>query len=207
MTVAAIELPTVSRITRCTFELVRAQSFAPTRGGLTYAYDVGEPRWRASYETARFIGRERGAFLAWLDIMTRGGTFFAYDPFAPSPAEWSGLSSGWGAPQLDGVVVANRQLVTSGWADDAQLRAGDLVSFDDGVSMRLHRLVSDVQANGVGGATLTVEPAPLTASSYPRTLRVYRAAAEMRIDPSSIRQSDEVTGWAVSFEATQMVRA
>lgn len=205
---ALVEMPTDSRVARVQFTLEPLMAYAPTRGGRTYALEIGRSRWVARYETSAMLGPEAGAFEAWLDAQKAGiDTFYGFDPFRRYPSAYP-AGTGWGTPVLTGVTVATRTLTTAGWAANATIKAGDLVSWFDGTSQMLHRVVADVTAGGDGAASLVVLPRPATPSaSYPIAMRTTKPAAEMRV--VSVSPSEEAVGQGrrFTFDAISLRRA
>lgn len=88
----------------------------------------------------------------FLKLNGREGTFLFGDPWATAPR---GVATG--TPRINGGSQVGQSLVTDGWSASttAILRAGDWISFDN----RLYKVLTTVNSNGSGQATLDIFPA------------------------------------------------
>ncbi len=83
------------------------------------------------------------------------GTFLMSPPDAMEP---QGVASG--APVVAGAGQTGQELLTSGWTPSMQgiLKAGDYISIGSGALSRLHKVLSDVDSDAGGLATLDIWP-------------------------------------------------
>lgn len=136
------------------------QSQAPTRGGGQQVVNLAPDLWQIDYSMA-FGEADAKAFLALLQSL-RGGLkpFRALDPTARRPRLYGGNWSPWnGAATMTAVGTQLDTITLAGLGSNLALSPGDLLSiaYADG-TQSLHKVMEPVTANGIGEATITVEP-------------------------------------------------
>lgn len=83
------------------------------------------------------------------------GTFYLGDPAHRQPR---GIPTG--NPNVDGASQTGQSLATKGWTPSSSgvLRAGDWIQLGSGSTQRIYRALNDVNADGVGKATIDIWP-------------------------------------------------
>ncbi len=134
----------------------------------------------------------------------QGGRFYYGDPayLLNGPA---GVATG--TPTVNGASQTGNSLITAGWtaSQTGIVKAGDYIQFDNSTGGReLHMVVADVNSDGAGAATLTIEPAIRVAPNNAAAITIAGAKAQFRL-------SDDDSAWsgrapligAVSFSAVE----
>lgn len=115
-------------------------------------------RWRMDLVMPPMTNRDTANEWKAFGVKLQGmyGQFLFGDPSAKVPR---GVATG--SPQVDGVGQIGNSLDTKGWTPGVTniLKAGDYVQLGSGLSSRLHMNVNNVDSDGAGKATLTLEPA------------------------------------------------
>ena len=148
-----LSLPTnvsFKRLTLTTDSQVAMQQSAFT--GQTQVFVHQGEVWFAEVtlpDMARANAEEWIAFL--LKLNGPQGTFYLGDPLGKTAR-----GSVSGTPRVNGGSQTGRSLVTDGWSTNASgvLLAGDYIQ----LGQRLHKVLSDVDADGSGNATLDIWP-------------------------------------------------
>lgn len=128
----------------------------------------------------RAQAEEYNAFIA--SLAGRKGTFLLTIPGSETPR---GVVTG--APLVNGGSQTGNDLNIDGLALSTTnvFRAGDFIQLGTGLSSRLHKVVSDVNSNGSGQATLTlvpkivIAPADNLAVTYTNPKGVFRMKSNM----------------------------
>lgn len=124
-------------------------------------YDWGSARWRMDFTLP---SREHDYMEDWvafaLSLRGQRGTFLVGDPSRINPR-----GVGGGSPLVNGgtqtgetLIIDGAPVSTTGW-----LKAGDYFQLGSGATSHLHKLVSDVNTDSSGNATLDFVP-PLRGS-------------------------------------------
>lgn len=122
----------------------------------------------------------------------------------------------WGAPQVNGASQTGSSLVTDGWPASTNLfKPGDYLAFDNGTFRELHQVAAVAASDASGAVTLSITP-PIHRSPADNALilidgrRVGAAAllaAEMRIDPPSVRFTGQLPRLvSIEFTAREALR-
>lgn len=128
-----------------------------TAGGSQVSASLGDAVWRGTFSLPRSndgaATARRDALVAVLDHA--GAAFLVYDRTKPYPsADPGGSLLGAAAPVIGGTDTGDRRLLSlTGLPGGYVLTGGDLIGWQYGaapVRYALHRLVSDVQADGEG---------------------------------------------------------
>lgn len=231
----ALDFPDALRARQGSFELVRAESLSPAQNGVTDVFERAKPRWSLTIQTGPMSEAELRAYRGWFARL-RGSqlTFKAWDPWAERPilfpastdndgasadttavtADSTGLTAdetlfGWGEPRLTGVSVANRTVALDRLSGGATIKAGDPLSYEDGINLWRVVATEDRTATSAGViSALPVDPVPVALASYPAAVQFYRAACEMRIRPDSVSVGlDYQNSATIQFEAFQVIRS
>lgn len=131
------------------------------------------------------------------------GQFYMGDPSAPNP-----VGLGTGTPLVNGAGQLGNSIDIDGLPSSTSdiLKAGDWVQIGTGVASRLHMQVEDLDSDGSGHATLTLQPAVRTALadntavSFHNCVGLFRMSSNMfqwRVTPGNIHQ--------ISFQAEEVI--
>lgn len=152
------------------FDLIVPRTVNRMEGRRTEARKFGTPYWQAEYRMGYQKERGVGKAEAWVrKLLTRGGVFKAYDLFRPRPVEAGDVPLTW-TPDLTNISNGGRTVAVSGVANSFQFREGDYIAFRmSDLVVSLHSIAADVQANGAGAVSLTIDP--------PLDTQIFTAAA------------------------------
>lgn len=152
------------------FDLIVPRTVNRMEGRRTEARKFGTPYWQAEYRMGYQKERCVGKAEAWVrKLLTRGGVFKAYDLFRPRPVEAGDVPLTW-TPDLTNISNGGRTVAVSGVANSFQFREGDYIAFRmSDLVVSLHSIAADVQANGAGAVSLTIDP--------PLDTQIFTAAA------------------------------
>lgn len=164
------ELPALTYLSGASFDIMRFQQADDQAGGLGQTMEPFDPYWVGVYEFAGFPTRQaRDSWHGFLRSL-RGVLIpvLAFDPSRRVPLDYYDaagrpLASGspWGTPVVADYDRAASTFDLEGLTASQQLYAGDYISFQDTSDRwHLHVLTEDVQADGSGDVTVTVEPRP-----------------------------------------------
>jgi hypothetical protein len=201
-----LTMPTSVGIADVNFSLTRvvASSISPyTLEDQTFKWP-GE-QWRVDFNMPPMgdpaIANEWKAFGVKLE--GKYGQFYMGDPSATSP-----VGVGTGTPRVMGGGQIGNSIDIDGLVPGTSnvLRAGDFVQIGTGVESRLHMQVEDLNADGLGRATLTLHPAVRrnlpdnTEVSFHDCVGLFRMTSntfEWRVTPGPIYQ--------ISFQAEEVI--
>ena len=127
-------------------------------------------RWSATYEVANKTAADAGQWISWLTkLRGQANTFYAYDPKRIAA---QGVASG--TPLVNGASQTGNSLVTDGWSTSVTgiLKAGDMIAFDTSDGRELKMITADVNSDGSGNATLSIEPSIRTSPANNATVIV-----------------------------------
>lgn len=199
-----IEMPSPLKVNAVSFRLARAQQISPAGQGFLQTIERVEPYWVAEYKTPPLSRDQTRILRGFLDQLEGSlYTFLGFDPAFTIPKQYPS-GSGFGTPTVTGVSYANSTLSIASFTVGGWLRQGDYISFQDGNPWRLYRVMADAQANGSGAMTVTVKPRP-AALGGTRTLRLIRAAAEMKMIGQPPDDADVQEGHRISWKAVQFI--
>jgi hypothetical protein len=212
------ELPSALKPVGMTFVLDPMAEITPLRSGRTVSVDIGPTLWKASWESQPLDDEQAGLLQSWYDTLLSYNSFLAYHRLREYPLAYkeTGWPSEW-SPAFDGNALlqdvndANMvELTLSALPVGFVLSVGDFLGFGlTGSRYALHRVAQAGVADGSG--LMTIEVRPEIQSGYPtgspgsREVALYRAPAEMIIDPGSWNESLSGDGdlTTISFSATQ----
>lgn len=132
------------------------QSFTSPLSNNTQVLELTGARWTATYEVANKTAADAGIWLAWLtQLRGQANTFYAYDPQRTTQ-----YGAATGTPLVNGASQTGNSLVTDGWNTSVTgiLKAGDMIAFDTTDGRELKMITADVNSDGSGNATLSIEP-------------------------------------------------
>lgn len=138
-----------------------------------------------------------------LSLDGRAGTFLLGDPDATAPR-----GSVDGAPQIFGSGQTGRSLITSGWTPDALgvLRRGDYFQLGSGTATRLYKVVSDIDADPAGQATVEIWPNLRESSTNGEPLVTNAPKGTFRLATGEVLWStDELAFYGVTFGAREAI--
>jgi len=140
------------RVVGMSFMLQPHAMLAPTRGGTEYAAELGDTRWRASYDSPPLTEDQVDEWSAWYSTLLSYETFWGYDLRREYPKAYP---NGWGSMTVGGVPFngyAAINTITEGGKvvqlincpSGFIMSVGDYIAFDYGQSggRALHRLVT-----------------------------------------------------------------
>jgi hypothetical protein len=133
------------------------QTFTSPLNGTMQTLELPGARWRASFTYQNLSEADAAKLQAFLvSLRGQAGRFYLYNFARPKP---NGV--GTGTPLVNGANQSGASLVTDGWtaSQTGILKAGDFI----GVNGELKMVTADVNSDGSGNATLSIEP-PLRAS-------------------------------------------
>lgn len=163
------------------------RSFTSPLSGVTKTLETPGARWLANITYDALSDAQIRELMAFL-VKLRGssGRFYYGDPFYKSPA---GAASG--TPLVNGASQTGTTLITDGWALGVTniLKAGDYIQL---ANNELKMVVADVDSNGSGQATLTIEPPIRTSPADNSAIIISSPKCVMRLI------DDEQTKWQIS---------
>jgi hypothetical protein len=134
---------------------------------------------------------------AWVNALTalRGtlGTFYIGDPTHTAP---TGVATG--TPLVNGAQTAmSTTLATKGWTHSVSkiLKAGDFIQIGTGAQQRIYKVLTDVNSDGSGHATLDIFPAlregvsdnqPITLNNCMGTFRLLSNDRQWTVDNAKL---------------------
>jgi len=140
------------------------------------------------------------AFL--LSLNGREGTFYLGDPYGATPR-----GSVSGIPVVSGADQTGKTLNTDGWDEGVNvLKAGDYFQLGSGSAQRLHKVLTNVNADALGQATLDVFPEIKTAPDDNALITTTSATGVFRL-PSNEMAFDlkQASTYGLSFAAVGVV--
>lgn len=181
-----------------------------TRGGSTYATELGPAIWTGSWESGPLREDEIGVVRGWLDALGGTNPFWGYDHTRPRPLAyvrgWPGGTARQGILQS---VASGCVLTIGGLFAGMALTPGDYLAFDYGAagSRALHRVVAAAVADGAGVVSVEVRPHARLGWGAGTAVYFERAAARMIVLPDTIKDTPpaKTYGGKIAFEAVQSI--
>ena len=169
------------------------QDFTSPLVGTTQTLELPGAHWslRARFDNLA-LAQRRLMTSFMVQLRGTGGRFFYGDPdfLIDGP---QGVATG--TPLVNGASQTGNSLITDGWSSSITdiMKAGDYFHFTNSAGGRaLHMVVADVNSDGGGNATLTIEPAIRVSPSTNAALTVAGAKCQMRLI------NNDQTRWALS---------
>jgi hypothetical protein len=165
-------------------------------------YDWNAQRWECSLSLPPMTRAQAEPWLAFfLKLRGRKGTFLLGNPDGATPR---GTPSG--TPLVNGAHSARASsLSIKGWTASAAnvLKTGDMIQLGSGSTARLHKVLSDVSANGSGIATVDIMPALRTSYSDGAAIVTSSAVGLFRLTKEVGWSTDAVSLFGISFAAVE----
>lgn len=157
--------------------------------------------WEAEVDLPKMTRASAEAWCCFgLALNGRQGTFLMGDPMASARR-----GSASGTPLVDGASQAGRTLDTKGWTPNAAgvLLAGDYLQLGSGSSAHLHKVLTDVNADGDGKATLDIWPDLRVSPVDGAALVVSNALGLWRLSSNQVRWEVARLLYGFSFEVEE----
>ena len=141
-----------------------------------------------------------------LSLKGQRGTFLMGDPNCATPR--GSASSTAGTPVVNGADQTGDSLAIDGLpvSENGYLLAGDYIQLGGGSSATLHKVLTNVDSNASGEATLDIWPSIRTAPADDSTVVVASAVGNFRL---STNQSDwsinNASFYGITFPAIEVV--
>lgn len=164
-------------------------------------------QWRVDFSLANITNKLLAGQWKAFGTACEGsyGMFLMGDPGARIP---SGVATG--TPQVDGGGQSGNSLNVKGLTTGVTniLRAGDMVQVGTGTASRLHMQMVDVNSNGSGKATLTLQPALRYSPANNLAVNFHDAKGMFRLSSNTFswRQRPGPV-WTIQFQAEEVVGA
>jgi hypothetical protein len=136
-------------------------------------------RWTAAYSVANKTAADAGQWISFLTkLRGQANSFFGYDPKRVTAQGNAG-----GTPLVNGASQTGNSLVTNGWTSGVTniLKAGYMVAFATSDGRELKMITADVNSDGSGNATLSIEPSIRTSPANDATIIVSTPSCVMRL--------------------------
>jgi hypothetical protein len=164
-------------------------------------------RWEASIKIPPVKSDLADPWVNFL-IKLRGqwGIFLMGDPLKVTPSGTASTTPG--TPVVNGAGQTGDELSIDGLpvSETGYLLAGDYIQLGTGSSANLYRVLSDVNTNGSGEATLDVFPKVVTATTDNAVVTVSNPRGRFRLAKNvSEWEINSVTTYGIQFEAMGVV--
>lgn len=164
-------------------------------------------QWRVDVTLANIVDkRTAGQWKAFLTALEGTyGMFYLGDPSAKVPV---GVATG--TPLVDGGGQSGNSLNIKGLTPGVTriLAAGDMVQIGTGQSSRLHMQMVDLDSDGSGNATLTLQPAIREAPNDNVALNFHDAKGVFRLSSNTVSWNVKPGPvWNMAFQAEEVVGA
>lgn len=170
------------------------RQIARVRLNATDVVGVSQSPFTASQQVYRYTGQfweaditlrpmDRDDAEYWISFLLKlngqYGTFLLGDPNGATPR---GVATG--TPLVNGASQTGNELITDGWTAGVTgiMKAGDYFQLGTGSSARLYKVLSDVNSDGSGNATLTIYPDLRSSPSNNATITVTNAKGNFRLN-------------------------
>ena len=144
---------------------------------------------------------------AWMSFMLSlngmQGTFLLGDPLG---ATARGIASG--TPLVKGASQTGNSLITDGWtvSQTGILKAGDWIQLGSGSSSKLYKVLTDVNSDGSGNATLDIFPSINTAVADNSALVVSSAKGLFRLGSNEMAfELQQAQKYGIAFSAMGVI--
>lgn len=141
---------------------------------------------------------------ALVSLNGREGNFLFGDPANTSPR-----GVGTGTPLVNGGSQTGYDLITDGWTagQTAIMAAGDWIQLGSGSTSRLYKVISDVNSDGGGNATLTLWPKLRNSPSNNDAITVSSPRGRFMLADNLTDWSIDVASiYGISFRAVEDLR-
>lgn len=203
-----LSLPTVSGIRSIVLRTMN--SVGVSRSPFTYkeqVFNYGGQMWEADITLPPMSRDDAEEWVSFI-IKLKGqmGTFLLGDPSGATPR--GSASSTPGTPVVNGANQLGAELSIGGLPVSATgyLKAGDYVQIGTGSGSRLHKVLSDVNTDGSGNATLDVYPSLRNSPPDAQAVSVSDCKGVFRLSANVSSWSiNEVVIYGVSFGAREAI--
>ena len=202
---AVFSLPATPLFQTSRFGLrANTQRFASPLDGSVQTLERAGARWFGTFTYPPMLRANAAAIQAFLLKVGGDNRFYAGDPDATTPR-----GAATGTPVVNGASQTGTSLITDGWTPSVTniLREGDYVAFQNGNARReMHMVVADVNSDGGGNATLTIEPPIRSAPANNETIITASATCEMALisDDEMAWEADQVSLYGITFSGIEV---
>jgi hypothetical protein len=202
------DLPTVTGISSITLRAVNQT--AMTSSPFTYKQQIHNHSgqcWEAEVQLPVMKYEKAEEWTAWLlSLNGRAGTFLMGDPNRATPR--GSASSAPGSPAINGASQTGSSIAIDGLPASATgyLKAGDYVQFGSASTATLHKVLTQIDTNASGQATLDIWPNVVSASADGSTVVVTNARGRWRLNSGQQDWSiDNSSLYGITFAAVQVI--
>ncbi len=202
------DLPTVTGISSITLRAVNQT--AMTSSPFTYKQQIHNhsgQRWEAEAQLPVMKYEKAEEWTAWLlSLNGRAGTFLMGDPNRATPR--GSASTAPGSPVINGASQTGSSIAIDGLPASATgyLKAGDYVQFGSASTATLHKVLTQIDTNSSGQATLDIWPNVVSASADGSTVVVTNARGRWRLNSGQQDWSiDRSALYGITFAAVQVI--
>ncbi len=202
------DLPTVTGISSITLRAVNQT--AMTSSPFTYKQQIHNhsgQRWEAEVQLPVMKYEQAEEWTAWLlSLNGRAGTFLMGDPNRATPR--GSASSAPGSPAINGASQTGSSIAIDGLPASATgyLKSGDYVQFGSASTATLHKVLTQIDTNASGQATLDIWPNVVSASADGSTVVVTNARGRWRLNSGQRDRSiDGSSLYGITFAAVQVI--
>lgn len=166
--------------------------------GEAWAASVGLPPMKRdeAEEWVTFLASLGGKF----------GTFLMGDPNAIVPQGSAGVTPG--TPRVNGGSQTGQDINIDGLpvSVTGYLMPGDYIQFGSGITSKLHKVLSQVNSNASGQATVSLWPSVRSAQPDNALITVTNARGLFRLNNNEISFSiNEISTYGISFDCIEVV--
>ena len=169
----------------CEWALVsNTQAHRSPLNGTVQTLELPGSRWAATLRFDNLNQADTRTMVAFLaKLRGRAGRFYLYDHSLAAPR---GIATG--TPLVKGASQTGASLITDGWtiSQTGILKAGDYI----GVNGELKIVTADVNSDGIGDATLSIEPPLRSSPADNAAITVTRPTCTMML------ADDDQTKWS-----------
>ena len=183
---------------------------AISQSPFTFAQQVvkhqGE-RWRASISLPPMKRVDAENWIAFL-LSLRGqyGTFLLGDPNATAPRGSAATTAG--TPVVFGANQTGQDLIIDGLPTSVTgyLLAGDYIQLGSGITSNLYKVLTQVNTNGSGVATVTVWPSVTTAPADNATITLNSAKGVFRLANNTASwEINNISSYGITFDCVEAI--
>lgn len=182
------------------------QRFVSPLDGSVQTRELPGAKWAATLTLPPLVGQAQAAPWRSFLVQLRGSAnrFLVGDPDHTSPR-----GIGTGTPLVNGGSQTGNSLVTDGWTTGQTgiMLEGDYIQFTNGDgNEELHMVVADVNSDGGGNATLTIEPSIRSSPANNAAITVTSASCEMALldDEQAFWDAEHLDLYGISFAAEEV---
>lgn len=203
-----LTLPTVSGIR--SISLRTKNAVGVSQSPFTYKQQVVDftgQQWQAEVTMPPMTRDEAEEWVAFL-VKLKGqlGTFLLGDPSAATPR--GSASSTPGTPLVNGANQTGGVLTVDGLPTSATgyLKVGDYIQLGSGSSSTLHKVLTQVDSDGSGTASIDIYPSLRSAPADDAAITVSDCKGVFRLASNETNWSiDEATLFGVTFGAVEVI--